>query len=140
MLTLYLLNIFIIALVVTVHYEFLYAATWLMPRLQMLVRLRIVFGVCVAILAHTVEVWIFAVAYYFMIRHGFGSLEGNFTGSLLDCVYFSFTTFSTLGFGDINPEGDIRFLTGLSSMTGMVLVSWTASFLFYEMQRLWSAP
>jgi hypothetical protein len=140
MLSLYVLNVFIIALVVAVHYEFLYAATWLMPKLQMLVRLRIVFGVCMALLAHTVEVWIFAVAYYFMIRHGLGTLEGSFDGSLMDCVYFSFTTFSTLGFGDIQPVGDIRYLTGLSSMTGMVLVSWTASFLFFEMQRLWSSP
>jgi len=137
--SLYLLNVCIIALAVIVHYEFLYRAMRLIPKMSMAPRFRIVFGVGMALMAHTVEVWIFAIAYYFMNRLGFGTLEGNFTGTLLDCVYFSFTTFSTLGFGDIHPEGDIRYLTGLSSMTGMVLVSWTASFLYFEMQRLWTA-
>jgi hypothetical protein len=65
-----------------------------------------------------------------------GQLEGNYNGTLLDSAYFSFTTYSTLGFGDIQPMGDIRFLTGLESLTGLVLVTWSASFLYFEMQRL----
>ena len=55
----------------------------------------------------------------------------------MDCVYFSFTTFTTLGFGDIHPLGPIRFLTGIEALTGLVLITWTASFLFLEMQRHW---
>jgi hypothetical protein len=136
--SLYILNIFIITLAVLVHYEFLYHATRLIPKMRIPPRFRIMFGVGMALMAHTVEVWIFALAYLLMIRYGYGTLEGSFTGTLLDCVYFSFATFSTLGFGDIYPVGDIRYLTGLSSMTGMVLVSWTASFLYFEMQRLWT--
>ncbi|WP_418287457.1 ion channel [Marinobacterium aestuarii] len=41
---------------------------------------------------------------------GWGRLKGNFDGSLLDCVYFSFTTFTSLGCGDIQPVGYLRFL------------------------------
>ena len=59
--------------------------------------------------------------------------------SLLDCVYFSFTTFTTLGFGDIEPIGDLRYLTGLEALTGLVLITWTASFLYLEMQRYWES-
>ena len=66
-----------------------------------------------------------------------GGLEGNFDGSIWHCVYFSFTTFTTLGFGDIQPLGYIRYLTGIESLTGLVLITWTASFLFLEMQRNW---
>ena len=66
------------------------------------------------------------------------TLEGNFDGSLWDCAYFSFTTFTTLGFGDIQPMGDLRFLTGLESLTGLVLITWTASFLYLEMTRYWN--
>ena len=138
MLTLYAINTLVVMLVVTVHYEFLYHATRLLPRMPVAPRLRVLFGVATALVAHTVEVWIFAVVYYLLIKSGnFGGMEGNFTGSLLDCVYFSFTTFSTLGFGDIHPVGDIRYITGISSLTGIVLVSWTASFLYIEMQKLW---
>ena len=101
-------------------------------------RFRIVAGVLGAMLAHSIEIWIFALAYYFMHGHGhFGDLIGNFTGSLLDCAYFSFTVFTTLGFGDIEPTGPLRFMAGLESLTGLLLIAWTASFLFYEMQRFW---
>jgi hypothetical protein len=41
--------------------------------------------------------------------------------------------------GDIQPHGDLRFLTGIESLTGLVLITWTASFLFVEMQRFWNA-
>jgi hypothetical protein len=66
-----------------------------------------------------------------------GRLEGNFDGSLMDCVYFSFTTYATLGTGDIVPHGDLRFLSALESLTGLVLITWTASFLYLEMTRYW---
>ncbi|MEQ8800558.1 MAG: ion channel, partial [Haliea sp.] len=83
--------------------------------------------------------WIFALTYYVLITWlKWGSLGGNFDGTILDCVYFSFTVFSTLGFGDIFPEGEIRYLVGIESLTGLVLITWTASFLYYEMQRNWS--
>lgn len=68
---------------------------------------------------------------------GWGHFEGNFDGSLMDCVYFSFTTFTTLGFGDIQPIGELRYLTGIEALTGLVLITWTASFLFIGMQNYW---
>jgi hypothetical protein len=68
---------------------------------------------------------------------GFGSLRGGFDNSLLDCSYFSFVTYTSLGFGDIEPLGNLRFLTGLEALTGLVLITWTASFMFIEMQKLW---
>jgi hypothetical protein len=55
----------------------------------------------------------------------------------MDCVYFSFTTYTTIGFGDITPEGNLKYLTGLQALTGLVLITWTASFLFLEMQKYW---
>lgn len=68
---------------------------------------------------------------------GWGYLSKNFDGSLLDCAYFSFTTFTTLGYGDIEAYGVLRFLTGIEALTGLVLITWSASFLFVEMQRYW---
>ncbi len=132
-------NMSIIGLVVVIHYEFLLRLTKLLPQLQIRHRLRIVLGVCVALTAHSVEVWIFAAAYYVLHRlEGWGHMEGNFDGSLLDCVYYSFTIFTTLGTGDIEPFGDLRFLVGLESLTGLVLITWSASFLYLEMTRYWS--
>jgi hypothetical protein len=101
-------------------------------------RFRIVLGVFTALIAHSIEVFIFALAYYFMHRNpGWGKLVGNFDGSFADCSYFSFTTFTTLGFGDIEPLGALRYLVGIESLTGLVLITWTASFLYIEMNQYW---
>ncbi|MGJ8686272.1 MAG: ion channel [Spongiibacteraceae bacterium] len=134
-----LLNILVVAIAVLVHYEFLYRITLYIPKMSMMHRYRIVFGVFGALTAHAVEVWIFAVAYYYMNKaDGWGKLTGNFDGSLMDCGYFSFTVFSTVGFGDIEPAGHLRYLTGIESLTGLVLITWSASFLYFEMQRHWN--
>ena len=138
MITVIAVNLFVIGLVVMIHYEFLYRITLLMPQLKIRHRFRIVFGVFVALTAHAVEVWIFAISFFLMHRaDDWGYLQGNFGGSLLDCVYFSFTTYTTLGTGDIEPIGDLRYLTGLESLTGLVLITWSASFLYLEMTRYW---
>jgi hypothetical protein len=134
----FLINALVVALAVVIHYEFLYRTSRHVPKMKVKHRFRIVFVVFTALIAHIIEIWIFALAYYFMLNtHGWGELQGNFDGSLLDCAYFSFTTYTTLGFGDIEPIGSLRFLTGIESLTGLVLITWTASFLYYEMQRYW---
>ena len=69
---------------------------------------------------------------------GIGHFIGHFNGSLLDCAYFSFTTYTTLGFGDIQPVAGVRYLTGIESLTGLLLITWSASFLYLEMQRYWT--
>lgn len=140
MIAVVLVNSLVVATAVLIHYEALLRLTLLVQRLRMHHRYRIVVGVVGALVAHTVEVWVFAAAYYWMHHtEGWGSLEGNFDGSLAACGYFSFTTFTTLGFGDIQPLGDLRYLTGVESLTGLVLITWTASFLFLEMDRYWKA-
>ncbi|KAA1190398.1 two pore domain potassium channel family protein [Pseudohalioglobus sediminis] len=138
MLTVFLVNIVVIGAVVMIHYEFLYRFTLFMPRLKVRNRFRIVLGIFAALTAHAVEVWIFGFLYYWMHHQpGWGYFEGNFSGSVWDCIYFSFTTFTTLGFGDIEPIGNLRYLTGLEALTGLVLITWSASFLYLEMTRYW---
>lgn len=138
MLVIFLVNSSIIALAVLIHYEFLYRISTVIPKMKIKHRFRIVLGVFGAIVAHSIEIWLFAIAYYLLphIQEG-GYLIGNFDGSLMDCVYFSYTTFTTLGVGDIEPHGHIRHLVGLESLTGLLLITWTASFLYFEMQRHW---
>lgn len=139
MIAVFLLNGLVVALVVLIHYEFLFQLSSILPRLRLKHRFRVVLSVFGVLLAHITEIWLFAVCYYFMHHaEGWGHLEGNFDGSLMDSSYFSFTTFTTLGFGDIEPIGEIRYLTGIESLAGLVLITWTASFLYFEMQRNWT--
>ncbi len=123
---------------VLIHYEMLYRLASLVPKKAVRHRYHVLVGVLGSFCAHVIEVWVFAFGYYFMVNSGvFGFLQGNFNNTLRDCSYFSFTTYSTLGVGDIEPVGHIRFLVGLESLTGLVLITWTASFVFVEMQKFW---
>ena len=65
------------------------------------------------------------------------SSEGSFSGSIADYLYFSFAAFTTVGFGDIVPLGPLRLLAGMEALTGFVLITWTASYLYIEMSRTW---
>ena len=135
-----LINIIIVTLSVLIHYEFLYRATNLLPKIKIKHRFRILAVVFIALIAHVVEIWLFAAAYFFMSKDViWGDIQGNFDGSFMDSLYFSFSNFTTLGFGDIEPFGSIRFLVGMESLVGFVLITWTASFLYYEMQRYWDS-
>ena len=132
-----LINGLIVAVVVLIHHEVLLNLSSLLSRMRQSHRFRLIAAVFGILAAHTLQVWIFASAFYFMHHaEGWGHLTGNFSGSILDCAYFSFTTFTTLGYGDIEPFGILRFLTGIEALAGLVLIT-CASFLFVEMQRYW---
>ncbi len=138
MLLIMIINSFLVGAAVLIHFE---ALNWLsstIPKLPINRRLSVLFGIFGALIAHVIEVWLFAFGIYgLVLSEQFGELQGPITNSLLDCVYFSFTCYTTLGFGDVRPIGLIRFLTGLEALTGVVLIAWTSSFMFIEMQKFW---
>ncbi len=134
----YIINALLVATVVLIHYEVLRQLSIIIPDLPIRPRLRVLFGVFGALCGHVLEVWVFGLAYYLMnLDARFGTLQGNYNGSLMDSVYFSFSSYTSLGFGDIEPLGDIRFLAGLEALVGLLLITWSASFMFLEMTRYW---
>ncbi len=102
----FIINSMLAALAVLIHFEALNVLSVLLPKLKVKHRLRVLFGVFGALFAHVIEIMLFAFAYYVEIRSTyFGVLQGNFNNSLIDCSYFSFATYTSLGFGDIAPAG-----------------------------------
>jgi hypothetical protein len=131
-------SVLLVALSVVIHYGALTQLTRFISFGKRRHRRLIVIGVLVDIATHLFEIFLFAVAYFFMTSSGnYGSLQGAFVSGLSDCTYYSMVVYPTLGFGDITPTGDIRFLTGTETVLGAVLIGWTTSFLFLEMQRHW---
>jgi hypothetical protein len=126
------------AVCVLFHYEVLSLTYRLLPRLGLSPRARIVVLIFAALVAHVVEVWLFGLTYWLLDRWpALGSLPGPFEEGALDFIYYSVVTYTTLGFGDIVPQGPVRILTGTEALVGLVLITWTASFAFLEMQRDW---
>ena len=133
-----LINILIVLVAVLIYAKSLYFLTSFVPTLAVASRVKVIISVFIVILAHVLEVFIFAASYYSFIHFGqSGSLHVSFDGSFLDSVYFSFITYTSLAIGDIIPHGNIRFLVGLEALSGLVLITWSASFLYIEMQKFW---
>ena len=131
-------NGLLISLAILIHYEMLRLLSVMIPRLPTRHRLKVVTGLLGAMTAHVIEIWMFGIGYYFLIECGqFGGLGGSYHHEILDSVYFSFVTYTSLGFGEIIPTGYLRFLAGLETLTGLVLITWTASFMYIEMQKFW---
>lgn len=124
---------------VVLHYEALRLMSRNLPLSQDKRRSRIVLMILGLLTLHIVEIWVFGGGYYLLLQHvGYEQLSGNGPMSLLDCVYYSATVFTTLGFGDIVPTGPIRFMTGTEAIAGLTLITWSASYTFLFMQNAWS--
>lgn len=135
----WILNGSLIGLAVFIHYETLYTLASFLPKLtRIFPRYRVLLGVFAILIAHAIEIWVFALGYYISIALDHGALYGMTTADRLsDCVYVSWIAYTTVGFGDVVASGDLRFLPGLEALTGFVLITWSASFLFIEMQKFW---
>jgi hypothetical protein len=130
----------IVVLCVILHYEALNVFSRLMRAIHVAPRLRVMTLIFAILAIHVSEIWIFGLGYWGLgATPGHGALVASHPIGLLDDVYFSATCYTTLGLGDIAPIGAIRFLTGTEALTGFVLVTWSASFTFLEMQRFWRA-
>jgi hypothetical protein len=101
----------------------------------------LLFIILVLFCAHLVEVAIFALALSGLDWAGYGRLLGAVRGGpgwFEDHFYFSIASFTTLGIGDIVPHGPIRIVAGVEALTGLILVTWSASFTYLVMERLWT--
>jgi hypothetical protein len=85
--------------------------------------------VIMATALHALQIGIWAVAYVMLTP--VGELQ-----TLEEAVYFSFVTFSTLGYGDITLSEGWRLLSGIEALNGILLVGWTTALLFAVVQRI----
>nr|WP_321359494.1 ion channel [uncultured Hyphomonas sp.] len=68
---------------------------------------------------HSLQIWLYAFAYLFV-----GELH-----QIETAVYFSTSTFTTVGFGDVILSHNWRMLGVAESMNGFLLISWSTAFL-----------
>lgn len=122
-----------------IHYEALrIISDRIIPRLVDIHRLRVGVLVFGCFCAHVVEIYLFAVTLYVAATHfGFGELTGKGEITFEDYFYLAVESYTTLGLGDITPTGYVRVLTGFEGLLGLIMIAWTASFTFLEMQKLW---
>jgi hypothetical protein len=94
--------------------------------------------VIVLFIAHLFEISIYAIIYKLAIEFlNIGSLVGEPINNFMEYLYYSIVMYTSLGLGDVYPVGHIRFITGVEALNGLMLITWSASFTFLAMKRLW---
>lgn len=128
----------LVGLCVLLHFEALNLLARLLPASDAGHHRRVlVLHVLGLLLAHTLEIWVFGLATWGLVEGlHIGRVIGDVDG-MADYVYFSAMIYTTVGFGDLVPEGPLRTLAGTEALTGLALITWSASFTFLLMQRIW---
>lgn len=126
---------FMVSLTVIVHFAGLLVLMWLLRARGHRFRAHesaigqgaaIVFVVLGLVAIHTVEIWLYAAVYFVL-----GALP-EFEAAL----YFSTTSFTTIGYGDVVLEKKWRLLSAIEGANGLLLFGWSTAFLFSVTARM----
>ena len=130
------LSVVIVGLCIVIHYEALnlinsFTRKFRRHRTGLMVAMFGLFA------AHVVEIWVYAGGYYVAIDWlALGTITLD-NPTWFEFVYYSAMVYTTVGFGDIVPQGALRMISMSEGLSGLSLITWSASFTFLEMQRLW---
>jgi voltage-gated potassium channel Kch len=128
----------LVILTTVIHYELLRGLTAALPGVRIASRAKLLIVVFTAFFGHAVEILLYAAGIYALIRYahlGMLGEPGRFT--LNTAVYFSAETYTSLGYGDVIPEGELRLLAGVEALNGLLLIGWSASYTYIAMERFW---
>ena len=89
----------------------------------------LIIAVIVIFCAHIVQIWLWAFFYLFI------DVLPDFETAL----YFSTSTFTTVGFGDIVLDKDWRLVSSFQSANGFILFGWSTAFIFEIMSKLYES-
>lgn len=93
--------------------------------------LALIWSATVLLLLHVIEIYLWALTYLFI------EPVDELT-TFESASYFSFVTFTTLGYGDITlTQHNWRILSGIEALNGILLAGWSTAFLFAVVQRTW---
>jgi hypothetical protein len=130
----------LIAFTTVIHYEALRLLNMGLPRITIPNRTKLLVVIFSAFVAHSVEIGIYGVTLFGLVKYmDVGSLVSASGFSLVNCLYFSAETYTSLGFGDLTPTGPVRLLAGAEALNGLLLIGWSASYTYLAMERFWSA-
>ncbi len=128
------LAVALVAVCVTIHYETLRGLSSIahQPGRHRWLVLISMYG---ALTAHIVEIWVFAGGYWLAEQLGLGAIDT--IKDPFDYIYYSSMVYTTVGFGDLIPSAGMRLLTSAEALAGLALITWSASFTYLQMQRMW---
>ncbi|MGB5724376.1 MAG: ion channel [Parasphingorhabdus sp.] len=131
-------SVLLIALCLYLHFRALRMGASRISEIENNIRYPMLVVMIMIFMTHLIEIMLFAIAFWGMALAGTGNLVGAHTSTAADYFYFSIASYTTLGIGDITPEGSMRLVAGIEALTGLLLIAWSASFTYLTMERLWT--
>lgn len=129
----------LLMLTTVLHYEVLRWLSAALPVLSVRPRAKLVVVIIAAFAAHVAEIGLYALAIVALVRvGGVGTLGDPARFGFDVALYFSAETFTSLGYGDVVPSGDMRLLAGAEALNGLLLIGWSASYAYIAMERFWN--
>ena len=80
-------------------------------------------------LTHIIQMWIWAVLFYY--------LEPDILPTFEAALYFSASSFTTVGFGDVYLDETWRLLSSFEAANGFILFGWSTAFIFEIISKLY---
>lgn len=134
------ISIVMVFFTISIQYEVLHIIWIYAAKLRNRPHIALNLFMLVIFATHTLCVWSYGALYYVLehIFH-FGSLGGigAETRSFISYIYFSATTYTTVGYGDTFPQGPFRMIAGVEAINGLILIGWSVTLTYFAMERLW---
>lgn len=134
----FVISLALVAANLYIHFSVLRAINRYCSRPDIVIKRPMMTVMAAIFLTHVLEITLFAAAFNVMGNVGLGHISGAYNSTPVDYFYFSITTYSTLGIGDIAPDGAMRLVAGVEALAGLLLIAWSASFTYLMMERLWA--
>lgn len=80
---------------------------------------------------HIIQIWLWALLYLWLDAIPLHSFD--------DALYFSTSTFSTAGYGDIVLSSSTRMLSAIEAANGFLAFGWTTAFIFEVISKLYKS-
>ena len=77
--------------------------------------------------AHVIQIWVWAIFYYFVEE----------IPTWESALYFSTSSFTTVGYGDLILSEEWRLLGSIEAINGMILFGWSTAFIFAGVSRIY---
>ena len=116
-----------------------------LPNLHISRRLRVLLISAPIFIIHIVNIWLYAGVYFLLENFtSMGQLIGSLSPatpsvrSFIERLYYSASTYASLGLGDIVPTESLRMITSAEVLNGLVTIGWTISFTYLAMEKFWT--
>ena len=91
----------------------------------------LLFVICGLVGLHLVEIGIYAAIFHLADQTlALGDFDGKAFPTSMDYFYYAAEAYASLGYNNVIPIGEMRLVTSIAPLNGLLLLTWSGSFLF----------